>query len=106
MSRDGYLPDNVRESDLPGNDDAHHWNCPANEDAAEIYSECGGEGECICYPDTLWGRFRRWWNRKDDEGMCVPRKGDCECADLLEDDKASAADAAEDARMDREAFGD
>lgn len=42
MSRDGYLPDNVRESDLPGaNEPDHAEDCPANPDHEPICAECG-----------------------------------------------------------------
>ena len=64
MSRDGYLPDNVRESDLPGGGKGHHRWCPCNEiNIEEDDTEDAGYEPC------------------------------CTCADLADDDKESAADA-------------
>lgn len=42
MSRDGYLPDDVTESMIPGNrpGDEHDKACPQHEDAPEL-CECG-----------------------------------------------------------------
>lgn len=105
MSRDGYLPDNVRECDLPGEGEGHYDTCPAHEDAPEIYSECGGEGVCVCYEYALWGT--RWMHRLLDrinfgEEVCIVVKDpECKCADIADDEAASAADAAEALREDR-----
>ncbi len=72
MSRDGYLPDDVQESDLPGEDDQHYLKCPAHEDAPEVYSECGGIGECLCSPVT-----------REVVG-CGAVAPECKCADIFE----------------------
>ena len=48
MSRDGYLPDGVRECDVPGNrpGDSHDKRCTAGEDAPQVWSMCEGVGAC------------------------------------------------------------
>lgn len=103
MSKDGFLPDDVKESDIPGYHDEHHASCPAHEDAVEVYSECGGQGECECYPDTYRGRWNRIWDiiRYGEEICVVVKDPDCACADIAADDAASYADAREAAREDR-----
>jgi hypothetical protein len=84
MSKDGYLPDDVNEKDLPGFDDQHYLTCPMHEDAPEVYSECGGEGKCACYPDTPLGFIKRWLGQwyGPDCGIMVPR---CECDDISDE---------------------
>lgn len=79
MSKDGYLPDNVNESDLPGESGEHYKTCPAHPDAPVIYSECGNDGECLCEDDN-----------------CEPLDLECECADIAADIAEAKADARED----------
>ena len=69
-------------------DDDHHPRCACHEDADEIYSECGGVGECTCAGT----------HGVDGAGTCLVKTPDCTCADLADDDKASAADAKASAR--------
>ena len=84
----------------PWNDPGHHSACPAHEDAAVIWSECGGEDECICYPNTWKGRLNRWWDvLRFGEEICKPIEDpECKCSEIADDDAASAADAANDRR--------
>lgn len=70
MSRDGYLPDNVRECDIPGNRacDEHHKACPCHDDAPEL---------CVCGAE--WETHKR----EDCEGLYkIDSSPDCICADL------------------------
>ncbi len=83
MSR-GY--DAWRTQGPPDSD--HHPRCPAHEDADEVYSECGGNNECLCPSPAASAAV----------GACVIVEPECACADLADDDKASAADAREAAR--------
>ena len=98
MSRDGYLPDNVRECDVPGNrpQDNHDERCPCHDDSDPI---------CVCRcPD----------DKHDERGICRDEKRclcegwkhdedpDCICADLDSDAKADAAEAI--IERDREGF--
>jgi hypothetical protein len=99
MSRDGYLPDDVNEEDLPGEGDGHYPNCPANEDAELLYSECGGIGECCCYMNrpkgTRWF-WRLWdWIQFGDNVCVVDDDPDCRCEEIAADDEASRDDALE-----------
>ncbi len=82
----------------------HHAACPADEDAEPRYTECGGVGRCQCLDRGVqqgwWGWLRMWfvagmwW-----AGPCpVDTDPPCECADIADNDEASRADAAEDAR--------
>lgn len=59
----------------------HEKACPAGEDGPELYSECGGLGQCECYPRTLWGFVTWWWVvLKDGEDVCtVVEDPECIC---------------------------
>lgn len=53
-----------------------------------VYSECGGVGQCECFPDTLRGRLALWW-----QGPCaVDLSPECECptADEIAENRAEA----------------
>ena len=74
----------------PYDDEVPHIDsCPANDDAEQTYSECGGIGECIC--TTIEKAVNE----------CVPLEGECICPtkEDIEQDKA-------DAYMDRKNSGD
>ena len=102
MSRDGRLPDNVSEADF---DRAFPPDCPDDcVSMKEVYSECGGEGICICYDNRH--PILRWFLRKRDiwkfgEEVCVPKAGDCDCAERKAAAKADAADRRMDEERDR-----
>ena len=105
MSRDGYLPDNVRECDVPGNrpGDSHDDRCRAAEDAPEYHPECGGVGRCECWDHIP--RWRRWLWRLWYKDCEVDADPDCNCADIADDDAAAYADHCED-EAERRAMGD
>ncbi len=103
------LPDDVSERDFdpggracPGGE--HDPQCRAHEDNLPYYSECGGWGSCVCYAHKpAWTRW--FWRALDvwrlGEEVCVADDDpDCECWEIADDDEASRADAAEDARSD------
>lgn len=79
--------------------DSHDERCPAHEDAEPHFTECGGEGVCVCYADRLRGT--RWfWRLRDiirfgGEVCVIDADPDCACAEIADDDDASAAAAAE-----------
>ncbi len=98
MSKDGYLPDDVREADFdrafPSND--HVSSCPAGEDGPTLFSECGGVGRCVCFPDNVHGRINLFWH-----GPCAAVvEPDCICPNEAEE-RAEAAEAEYDRRRDR-----
>ena len=106
MSKDGYLPDNINEWDLPGEDERHLKSCPCYEEVS-VWTKCGGVGECVCYPFTLWGRAWRWlvelyemhkWGELSCQENTDP---ECICSEIIADDQASYADHLRDLREDR-----
>jgi hypothetical protein len=92
MSRDGYLPDDVRECDVPGNrpGDDHDSRCPQHEDQPET---------CVCGCDFEGhpkGHCESALGLSGDCG-CLGRKladPDCTCADLADQDASDKAEAA------------
>ena len=101
MSRDGYLPDNVNESDLPGcgPDDDHYAECPCYEDALER-CVCGHDLEAdhiggVCFVrDHLKRTFCACVEAEKAEPVCT-------CRELAEAAESRAADAAESAAEER-----
>lgn len=88
MSKDGYLPDGVRESDLPGSED-HHLACPCHEDQPER-CECGcdmeGHPKDRCDSDS--GRLGLCGC--DGRRLATPN---CECFEIAEDIESARAEA-------------
>lgn len=94
MSKDGYLPDDVSESDF---DRAFPPDCPDECASMQtIYSECGGVDLCECYPNTILGLIRGWWY-----GPCERDNKECDCAERNSDAQAEAAEVRADLEWDR-----
>ena len=84
MSRDMWRGYDAWRTRTPWDDEPEHCGrCPAGEDAPDLYSECGGLGECECYSNKP--KWLRWAYRLKDrikfgEEVCVVVKDpDCTC---------------------------
>jgi len=102
MSRDMWRGYDAWRTSTPYDYDEEHFDiCPAGEDGPELFSECGGLGECECYPDTWLGKLRRFMDRLVlGESVCIPTKDpECTCpsAQEIAEERAEARrDAMED----------
>ena len=92
MSRDGYLPDGVNESDIPGNrpGDNHHPECYLHEDQPE---------RCVC-DRPMEGHPQDTRSLTDCDGITLNKNPECSCPDEAEL-AAEAAEAKAGAREDR-----
>ncbi len=65
----------------PRENDGHYKACPCHEDAPEVYSACGGEGECLRSKQDC------------EDGECHIVEPECECKEIREDDLEARAEA-------------